>query len=1293
MESESIWDRFTNIYSLTKTLRFELKPVWKTLENIENKGLIDQDEKRAKSYKEMKNTIDCFHEEFINQTMSHVRLTKLENFANLYNASAERKKDAHFKKEFEKVQEDLRKEIASSFKAGQATGRYSKLFKKELFTELLEQIPKGKTINDLGKWNEKSSDEKKNFVFFDEEFKKFTTYFREFQENRKNMYTEKKQSTAIAYRVIHENLPIFLDNIEIFKTIKSIPELYQKCAKLYKEIKEYADIESIEKAFELDYYNIVLTQKNIDAYNMIIGGRPAQNGKDKIQGLNEYINYYNQEHSTKNIPRFKQLYKQILSDKEEHSFLYEAFEDDNLKSASKKVLESIKEYYNKNLIYFRPDNNSDAKNVFEELKELLSNLKNYDTEKIYIYNNAVTKISKELFDDWHVINDALEFSFLKTLRIGKKGLSKKQENQKEKYLKEQPHSIKEIEKALFDYKNEVEIPGISQKDIIVDYFSTSLTKKNLIQNIKTKFDLIKDVLEEYPNENQLNQDKKTIGNIKAFLDDLMVLLHFVKPLSLPSDSTLEKDQVFYNQFQVWYGQLQLLVPLYNKVRDYATQKPYSVKKFKLNFENSTFLAGWDVNKEKDNTAILLKKDEDYFLGVMDKGYNDIFNFIPAPESNDTFEKVNYKLLPGANKMLPKVFFSKKYRKFYAPSEEILRIREHSSYTKNGKPQEGAIKFEFNKEDCHKMISFFKECIQKHPEWKNFGFKFQDTDKYGSINEFYKEVEKQGYSISYTRIDTKLLKDYVNAGKLYLFQIYNKDFSKHSKGKPNLHTMYWKALFDPKNLKDVVYKLNGEAEMFYRRKSICKPTIHKANEPIPKKNSTIKNRKSVFNYDLVKDKRYTVDKFQFHVPITLNFKAEKNADINNDVLNVFKNNPNLNIIGLDRGERNLIYLTLINQDGSILEQKSLNTTINDKFNIKTDYHKLLDDREKERAAARKEWETIKTIKELKEGYIGTVIYEISRMMIKHNAIIVMEDLNFGFKRGRFKVEKQVYQKLEKRLIDKLNYLVFKMTEDEKIGGLYKALQLTNKFESFRNLGKQSGFLFYVPAWYTSSIDPTTGFVNMFNTKYKNVEETKSFFKKFKSISYNKDKDYFEFEVEKYSSFNPKVGATKQEWVICTNGDRIKTFRNEQGQWNNKKIILSDEFKNLFDKYGIKYESELKNKIQSQTRKEFFEELLNLFKYTVQMRNSIANHETDYIISPVLNAEDKFYDSRNAGANLPKDADANGAYNIARKGLWILKQINAHNESWEKQKLNISIEEWLRFAQSSEINGRKYNNIKP
>ena len=55
---------------------------------------------------------------------------------------------------------------------------------------------------------------------------------------------------------------------------------------------------------------------------------------------------------------------------------------------------------------------------------------------------------------------------------------------------------------------------------------------------------------------------------------------------------------------------------------------------------------------------------------------------------------------------------------------------------------------------------------------------------------------------------------------------NKDFSKKSTGNDNLHTMYLKNLFSEENLKDIVLKLNGEAEIFFRKSSIKNPIIHK-----------------------------------------------------------------------------------------------------------------------------------------------------------------------------------------------------------------------------------------------------------------------------------------------------------------------------------------------------------------------------------------------------------------------------------------------------------------------------------
>lgn len=50
--------RFTNLYSISKTLRFELQPLGKTKDYIEKNGILMRDEKRAEDYKTVKCIID-----------------------------------------------------------------------------------------------------------------------------------------------------------------------------------------------------------------------------------------------------------------------------------------------------------------------------------------------------------------------------------------------------------------------------------------------------------------------------------------------------------------------------------------------------------------------------------------------------------------------------------------------------------------------------------------------------------------------------------------------------------------------------------------------------------------------------------------------------------------------------------------------------------------------------------------------------------------------------------------------------------------------------------------------------------------------------------------------------------------------------------------------------------------------------------------------------------------------------------------------------------------------------------
>jgi hypothetical protein len=765
--------------------------------------------------------------------------------------------------------------------------------------------------------------------------------------------------------------------------------------------------------------------------------------------------------------------------------------------------------------------------------------------------------------------------------------------------------------------------------------------------------------------------------LKPILDSIKDLQHFIKPLLGKGDEP-EKDTAFYSEFEsLWKKLDENITPLYNRVRNYITQKPYSTEKIKLNFNNSTLLKGWDVNKETDNTGVILRKDDMYYLAIMDKKHNKVFEEDIMPRGNG-YEKMTYKQIANPANDLPNLVringdvVMKKGRK---DTDGINRTRE-KILTENLPQNINSIRISkshlSNKEDLAEYIRYYQELVKDY--FSSFNFTFKKPEDYKKWTEFTDHCNAQGYSLNFgIKVPETYINELIEQGKIYLFQIYNKDFSPYSKGTPNMHTLYWKMLFDPENLKNVVYKLNGEAEIFFREQSLS------YTEEIWEKGHHYDKLKKKFKYPIISKRRYADDKFQFYVPITLNFKAEKSNKIN-DMVNEYIKNKNIrHIIGIDRGERHLLYLSLIDLQGDIIKQFSLNEIANEHKGdtYKTNYHELLDEREGDRDMARKSWETIEKIKDLKEGYLSQVIHKITALIVEYNAIVALEDLSFRFMRGRQKVEKQVYQKFEKMLIDKLNYLVDKKKDRNEAGGLLKAYQLTGEFKSFKRIGKQNGFLFYVPAWNTSKIDPVTGFVSLFDTRYYNVAKAKEFFEKFKDVRYNKIGNYFEFVIDDYTKFNTKMADTRKNWVICTYGERIETSRDQNNKWSSRKIVLTNEFIDLFKQYDMDIENHLKQSIVNKQDRQFFIELLRLFKLTTQMRNT--DSETDFLISPVADKNGNFFDSRNNDPNLPDNADANGAYNIARKGLLMIKKIES-SSNLNKADLQIKNTEWLEFVQN-------------
>ncbi len=973
-----------------------------------------------------------------------------------------------------------------------------------------------------------------------------------------------------------------------------------------------------------------------------------------------------------------------------------------------------------------------------------------------------------MFGNWSILNDGL---FLLEKDKSKKELSEKQVETIRKDISKQNYSLIELQNAYERWakENGVQIDKTAKKYFLLEELRTDEKTKEkkfvkIIEEIGKNYSVI-----DFDKKENLQQEKEAATPIKNFLDEIQNLYHYLKLVDYRGEE--EKDSAFYSKLDEILSKLSEIVPLYNKVRNFVTKKAGEVKKVKLNFDCPTLANGWDLNKESSNDAIILRKDGKYYLGIFnpkDKPkFDEENNSENAKIQNDCYEKLIYKYFKDVTTMIPKCSTQLNAVKEHFNNCDDDYVLENENFIKplvitknifdlNNQVFNGKKKFQIDyfrnsgdKDGYEKAvkdwISFCMAFVKSYKSTSIYDFSsLGDCSHFKQIDQFYSCINLLLYKIWFVNVSESKIDSLVDSGKLYLFQIYNKDFAENSTGKKNLHTLYWENLFSEENLKDVCLKLNGEAELFWRPENknlknikhekgsiLVNRTTSDGNtipEDIYQEIYQLKNKKiekfsdatkklldsgtvvcKEAKFELIKDRHFKQNSFLFHCPITMNFKAPEitGRKFNEKVLDYLRANPDVKIIGLDRGERHLIYLSLINQKGEIELQKTLNLVDqvrNDKT-VEVNYQEKLVQKEGDRDKARKNWQTIGNIKELKEGYLSNVVHEIAELMVEHNAIVVMEELNFGFKCGRFPVERQVYQKFENMLIEKLNYLVFKDKAVTESGGVLNAYQLTDKLEKIGEIGKQCGWIFYVPAAYTSKIDPKTGFANLFKLNgLTNFEKKKNFFvgekPVFKSIHYDKKLDSFAFEFtydENNSDFN-------KNWTVYTHGERIVFDQKTKKQ---KIYYPSNQIKTMFSSMKLEYKSErnlmddLENIEERKTfdvgtgNKEYFwDSFYKCFKDTLQMRNSVPNSskaEDDYLISPVMAEDGTFFDSRdqfklgkdengNWISKLPVDADANGAYHIALKGLYLLKNdFNLNDKGYIE---NISNADWFKFVQEKD-----------
>ena len=779
---------------------------------------------------------------------------------------------------------------------------YKRLFGKELVREDLSEFvftPVFEAFLRKQKANENLNDEEiceiqDNLVKDIDTFRNFTTYFSGFYENRKNLYTSDDKATSIAHRIIGENLPKFVDNMGVFAKIED-SEISTHFGELFKAMEPWLNVLAINEMFKLDYFQMVLTQKQIDVYNSIIGGRTLEDGS-KIRGLNEYINLYNQKQKDKGsrLPKLKPLFKQILSERNAISWLPDEFESDN------HMLESIK-------ICYQDLNN----HVFESLKGLLKSLDTYDLEHIYLPNDLqLTEISQKYYGSWSLIK-SVALDSLKAIYSQKRN---ENVDEYEKRLNKlyDSFSIADINNLL---KNKIEV-----FEPVEGYFAQmgaeddeNGQKPNLFIRIETAHNEVASLLRSpYPEGKSLSQDKVSVEKIKKLLDAIKDLQHFVKPL-LGKGTESEKDNNFYGEFVPLWEMLDKITPLYNMVRNRMLRKPDSDEKIKLYFENNgSFLNGWvDSKTDSDNATqyggYLFRKrnsigEYDYYLGV--SAATKLFRSFNPVEDVDksSFERLDYYQLKG------KTFYGALYKGDYeVESLQIKRaidsVVSHSS--------DSELKEKINAERTKKQskiataIGYLKFIRQQKPVVYNLILNDNAFEKsnqvlmnsikttllsldripsakeyaqrnYSLFSEMMDDIDVllQGKIFSYFPVSQNELEEAVNRTlkPLYLFKITNKDLSfaetnekglRKSRGIDNLHTMYFKALMSGcQDVFDI-----GSGSVFFRERK-----IDYSKEQL-KKGHHYEMLKEKFNYPIISKKRYAFDKFQFHLSITMNYNAD------------------------------------------------------------------------------------------------------------------------------------------------------------------------------------------------------------------------------------------------------------------------------------------------------------------------------------------------------------------------------------------------------------------------------------
>ena len=1268
------YENFKNLYPVTKTVQFELVPDERTKEIIEKDGLLLEDEERNENIAVIKDLITECHKHFINENMAPGELQiDWTSLKDAYAAYTEEKTKGT-QKGLSDVQKHYRKVISQhlvncpGYKALKGTILFDVTLK-----EIVEYL---------------SMENAEELCRIIDSFEGYTSFFQDFYDKKDRIYGDEEKEGTIAYRVVHENFPIWISAISIYEEMyeKYGEEMEAAYAELKQHITFFAEY-SLPDVFTLDFYSNLLCAEGIAAYKKLING--IQISEDVIvEGLNKTASTYAQRNKEK-VLKLPVLKKAIQTMDTSMNFSFDKIQND---TDCLRVLSDLTDS-----LY--------SGNLYDRICVFFNNLAAYDPNEIFIHKNMLSKVSVTLFGQW----DSLR-NLLRDYVEGKYSVPLKSKDKKaiEAWLNREYIPLSDIHAA---------ISASGSEKTFSKYVDTLLSGVNSAKLLCAEFDEKQDAHLKTGVKLSENRDFKSY--IKTYLESVNHVAETMKVFAVKGDT--EKGD-FYLTFDELYEGICELRTVYRMVRNYFMKKPYSVEKIKLNFGNQNLLGGWSSSVLNKNGGLILRKGRNYYLAIANKVKKANLETLLKVETAGSADTGFYDVfvtdvLPSVSKFVPKVLFTKAVKEYFAENtdaesyvlqddkkfiapititNEVWQLYHTKKYTLGYAKETGdTAGFE---DALKKWVALHLEVLLKHRSSCKFNFsEFAELEDGGTVKvkcafsnmpEFTQKADTCMFRTSRISIPEEIVDAMTQRGDLLLFRIRNNPLDYYALYEDyivkDLNTMYFLSLFTDKNLKENRNRMCGNAAIRYRRKSISGFPTHKKGEtlvskvdtdgiPVPSdvymelshylngKGGTLspkaekylkKVNTKIAKEDIIKDKRFSVDKFLFTLPIDLNVKSANPTTITefNATLNAQLRESDVSVLSICRGQDSLLNAALVAPDGNVVFSKNLDVINGHNYKAKFKKRRL------DSLASEQKWNYTSTVKDLQEGYVSAVVPLVIQMALENNAVIAFADTRKLKKTKGNLLEDGAYDLLMSSVQKKLCFYVQKQDMEN---ALQLCLPVEDKYVSVQN-----GIVFFVSPAQTKEIDPTTGYFN--NLKFRdiarNARTKKEFICNLDNLEYEESTDSFVFTIDcsKYDAYVP----SNDLWEIYTPAAKHMADKNGEIICQTPSADLKRTLKKMcLDIKSSKLIEEISEIEADKTTAWFFGDLFQAFAVSARMKVYDPKSGSWIITSPVRNNSGGFFESS-------IDADSMAAVALGMKTHVILDKVKAG----DFRAVRIYTEEW-------------------